>query len=788
MSSAATYSFSSELIEQQNTINLLLCELDEKINSKQESEDLKEYVTDLIDKISGNHDGIQGDLNSLLISFKSGLITSDELEKMIIQERDRSNFLITESMGMSKQMKFMFTQFQKLIQSIDETDPVASNAIDNMNSNMHSLLNAIDTLSEIVASPGNEVHSLLESTNKFEARSFDDSPRMSDPKRFQGSRKSINMTVPDAIEVPLIAPIQTKSTPSQYMPAIIVTDGGILLDPVISNDFGGKSDASCQTTLSTTDFTESSAIEITETTKQLPATENLLSAPPYTPVKGVERQKNGSSSKTIKRPTSIKKKRNTSLTSRTTVPSMMSPKSGGKSSKESKKEENTVQDDEQDDEQAQEQEEAQQGEAPLLDLSLSTKSSQSISAPPTDPTIVRRRSQDRMQSALSGVTVKPNSAGRREFKLPSSIIAGPGSELVLGPESGSGSSSDLMSFTQSSPVSHTTPVNRSASFNQSVPVTNSVSVTQSTMVTHTMPVTQSSPVTQFAPVDQFASITHSTSVNLSIPFSHSTAVTFSSPVINSTPVIQSAHVTDSTSGANSMLVTQSTSVAHYPPADQSPTAKTDDPHGFDPSFFPVETCFLSLDAAFATFRSCAKYRDLAGLLTHRSNRYAVDRWRIAYDNYLFQASLLWFVLDALLPAERCGGQVKCPKCAKDAQVNHLKQTFLERAGIALAGFQKAADYAILFDKLRKVRGNFVHEVAAEEFPAIKYVDPDTTTGRRFREVALDETINAFKNEGLATQNALIVAYHLTYWLVFNRIFPGLNIWPEPRNLKQVTTG
>jgi hypothetical protein len=551
MSSVATYSFSSELIEQQNTINLLLCELDEKINSKQQTEDLKEYVTDLIDKISGNHDGIQGDLNSLLISFKSGLITSDELEKMIIQERDRSNFLMSESMGMSKQMKFMFAQFEKLIQSIDETDPVASNAIDNMNSNMHSLLNAIDTLSEVVASPGNEVHSLLESTNKFEARSFDDSPRMSDPKRFQGSRKSINKTVPNVIEVPLTAPIHIKSTPSQYKPGVIVRDDGIVRDdciisvPINSKSLDEKNDASCQTTLSNIDFIENLAVEIPEPIERLLAAENLLIAPPHTPVKGVERLKNGSSSKTTKRPNSIKKKSNTS---RSTVSSMLSPSSRMKSAKESKKDENAEQEKNQREEQEREQEQEQQSEAALSDLSHSAQIARIVNTPPTDPIIVRHRSQDRMQSASSGLAVKPpNSAGRREreVKVTSSITAGPGPELVLGP----GSSSDLVtqsvSLTQSAPLTHTIPVTQSISATQSTPLSQSTPVTQSKPVTHFVPVTQLMLVTQSAPLAQPVPVTYTIPVAQSKPVTQSPvassmSVALSVPVTRTTPVTQSA--------------------------------------------------------------------------------------------------------------------------------------------------------------------------------------------------------------------------------------------------------
>ena len=272
MSAAATNSFSSELIQQQNAINLLLSQLDEKVTFRQNSDDLKDSVTDLIEQISGNHNGIHGDLMSLLSSFKNGLITGDELERMIMQERVRSNFLMNESMGMSKQMKFMFSQFEKLIESIDATDPTASNGIDNMNSNMHYLMEAIDVLAEVVASPGNEIHSLVASVPKLVPKSFDDSPRMQNPKRFKGSNKSAMVVEPKIVESSATSQNHRRLLVSGPKPGIIIkTTDYPISDQLPARLIVKRSDSSSQTTLSTVDFLDTLARMLTTPPMELPS-------------------------------------------------------------------------------------------------------------------------------------------------------------------------------------------------------------------------------------------------------------------------------------------------------------------------------------------------------------------------------------------------------------------------------------------------------------------------------------------------------------------------------------
>jgi len=225
------------------------------------------------------------------------------------------------------------------------------------------------------------------------------------------------------------------------------------------------------------------------------------------------------------------------------------------------------------------------------------------------------------------------------------------------------------------------------------------------------------------------------------------------------------------------------------PPNEQPSIWDNSPPTLDPHNFPIEKHSLPLDRAFTAFRDAGAVKDLAAFLEFQPNRYVEEPSRIAYDNYYFKVSLLWFVIDALLPPDdRCTADVICPTCKQSTKLSHPRESFRTRAERALSGFAHPKQYAVLLDKLRMVRGKFVHTASTEDFPEELYPDPDPNTGHRHREVTLEETLELFGSEGLATESALITVHDIAYWLLFNRIFPNLNIWPNLVNLKMVATG
>jgi hypothetical protein len=156
-------SFSKDLRIQQDVINKLLVQLEGKSQDGRLADDLKENITDLIDQLSGNHGGIQGDLVALMKSFRNGKVTAEELEMMITHESARSHFLLTESIDMKNVMKGLFAQFEQLVNKIDASDPAASAGIDSMQSSMNDLLGSISLLTTGIVTSGSDIHRVISS-------------------------------------------------------------------------------------------------------------------------------------------------------------------------------------------------------------------------------------------------------------------------------------------------------------------------------------------------------------------------------------------------------------------------------------------------------------------------------------------------------------------------------------------------------------------------------------------------------------------------------------------------
>lgn len=221
--------------------------------------------------------------------------------------------------------------------------------------------------------------------------------------------------------------------------------------------------------------------------------------------------------------------------------------------------------------------------------------------------------------------------------------------------------------------------------------------------------------------------------------------------------------------------------------NEQPSWWDNNPPTLNPHQFPIADCSLALDQAFRAFAKSGSLKDLAALLMYDSNRHVEESNRIAYDSYHLKTSLIWFVVDALLPPDKCTAEITCPKCKQTVLLSHPKESLRMRAERALKDFDHPKEYAELLIKLGRVRGKFVHDVSAGDFSETTYPDLNSNVTEWSREVTLDESLNSLGSEGLATTNAIVTAHEVAYWLVFNRIFTDLNIWPRIGNLKMIGT-
>ena len=104
----------------------------------------------------------------------------------------------------------------------------------------------------------------------------------------------------------------------------------------------------------------------------------------------------------------------------------------------------------------------------------------------------------------------------------------------------------------------------------------------------------------------------------------------------------------------------------------------------------------------------------------------------------------------------------------------------------LRHFRDAAEYAKVLDAYRHCRSSFFHEGKREPFPPTVGALKETSTGLLGRETTLNELIDNFREEGLATHGAQVLLHEITHCVLLNRLIPELMLWPRFELLKMVT--
>lgn len=105
----------------------------------------------------------------------------------------------------------------------------------------------------------------------------------------------------------------------------------------------------------------------------------------------------------------------------------------------------------------------------------------------------------------------------------------------------------------------------------------------------------------------------------------------------------------------------------------------------------------------------------------------------------------------------------------------------------LSRFADGAAYAKLLDAYRTCRSDVFHNGRREDMPSTEYPSPDPVTGERRRSVSLDETIEHFGKEGLATRSGAILLHQIVDCILLNRLIPELALWPRLGTLTLVTS-
>lgn len=172
-------------------IQMLLSSLDKDVGGNRSPLN-KSFALSLLNSVTDNQTTMQGDLSSLLESFKNGLISADHLDTMIQNEHVRSQFILSESINIQKHLETLFQTMKKIADRM----PMHSDVNDDMEDvvmGMSSAMRSMGGFSKVVKTPAREINDVV--TNLATTRAREEISKMTPSLRRGEHNAPLNAVV-----------------------------------------------------------------------------------------------------------------------------------------------------------------------------------------------------------------------------------------------------------------------------------------------------------------------------------------------------------------------------------------------------------------------------------------------------------------------------------------------------------------------------------------------------------------------------------------------------------------
>ena len=151
-------------------IHMLLSSLDNDVGGQIRADSMNQSRTlTLLNSVVDHQATMQGDLSSLLESFKNGLISADHLDSMIEVERVRSLFIVSESENIQKHLETLIQKLKNIADCMPMQNDVADD-IEEVVTGMSSAARSMGGFAKVVKTPTREVTDVVTSFARTKAR------------------------------------------------------------------------------------------------------------------------------------------------------------------------------------------------------------------------------------------------------------------------------------------------------------------------------------------------------------------------------------------------------------------------------------------------------------------------------------------------------------------------------------------------------------------------------------------------------------------------------------------
>jgi len=160
---ARRQSFEDTIKGTNESILQLLSSLDEDV-SRPTSRSNPGAAHAMFERLSDNQAWLQGDLASLLDSFQNGLISADHLASMIENERVRSEFIVGESMTITKNLGDLFMKIRDKLATLDQDSDTATE-VDELHNEMNYVIRSLNNFKAVAKAPVRDIKKTVTKIN-----------------------------------------------------------------------------------------------------------------------------------------------------------------------------------------------------------------------------------------------------------------------------------------------------------------------------------------------------------------------------------------------------------------------------------------------------------------------------------------------------------------------------------------------------------------------------------------------------------------------------------------------
>ena len=118
-------------------------------------------VDKLVCQLSAGHFDMHTDLTEIMQSYRDGLLTADQIESMILEEKDRGEFIIKIAVAMKAQLESIFQSYANIADKVELGEHIDSASINGIFLDFNEAINTVRYIGQVAQTPTPKLRSTI---------------------------------------------------------------------------------------------------------------------------------------------------------------------------------------------------------------------------------------------------------------------------------------------------------------------------------------------------------------------------------------------------------------------------------------------------------------------------------------------------------------------------------------------------------------------------------------------------------------------------------------------------